>query len=112
MAARACAGNIRHMLRDAANGAGRAGPRSHAWSASEGEAPRLARSLDLESLAAERAAMLDRMQRLRDVLPSFARETERARSQAARLRVENKRLVEQVRALQARLERSSLPGHR
>lgn len=73
---------------------------------------RAAAPLDLDSLAADRAALLDRMQRLRTVLPSFARETERARSQAARLRVENKRLLAQVRTLQARLERDPVaPRH-
>lgn len=91
------------MQRDGANGAGTedrpAGPVGR---------ERVVALLDLDSRAAERADLLDRLQRLRSVLPSFARETERARVQAARLRVENKRLVEQVRALQARLEHDSV----
>ena len=52
------------------------------------------------------------MHRLRTILPSFAREAERARSQAARLRIENKRLLAQVRVLQARLERDSVATRR
>ncbi|MHB1808645.1 MAG: hypothetical protein ACYCU0_05040 [Solirubrobacteraceae bacterium] len=63
--------------------------------------------LEVELFASERADLLDRMHQLSAMLPSFAREADRARTQAARLRLENKRLLEQVRSLQVRIERDS-----
>jgi hypothetical protein len=49
----------------------------------------------------EREHLLERLQNLRKILPVFATELASARRQAAQLRVENKRLVEHVRRLQA-----------
>ncbi len=54
--------------------------------------------------AAEREQMLDRLQSLRRVLPVLAQEMAAARRQAARLRSDNRKLVEQVRLLRAGLE--------
>ena len=50
--------------------------------------------------ARDQEHLLDRMQRLRAILPAFAEELASARRQAASLRLENGRLVEQVRELQ------------
>ncbi len=47
----------------------------------------------------DREQLLDRLQNLRSILPVFATELAAARRQAARLRVENAQLVEQVRRL-------------
>jgi hypothetical protein len=49
---------------------------------------------------ADRDLLLDRLQDLRGIVPVFARELASARRQAARLRLENGRLLEQVRQLQ------------
>ncbi len=51
------------------------------------------------SEAWERDQMLDRLQNLRRVLPALAQEMAAARRQAARLRIDNRRLSEQVRQL-------------
>ena len=56
------------------------------------------------SEAWEREQMLDRLRRLRRVLPALAQEMVAARRQAARLRTDNRRLSEQVRELRAELE--------
>jgi len=48
----------------------------------------------------ERDHLLDRLQILRAIVPAFAQELATARRQAARLRVENRRLLEEVRELQ------------
>lgn len=48
----------------------------------------------------EREQLLDRLQSLRGVLSAFAHEATSARRHAARLRVENRRLLEEVRRLQ------------
>lgn len=50
--------------------------------------------------ASERDYLLDRLQNLRAILPVFAQELASARRQAARLRLENASLTEQVRELQ------------
>lgn len=50
--------------------------------------------------ASDRDHLLDRLHNLRAVLPVFAQELVSARRQTARLRVENGRLMEQVRELQ------------
>jgi hypothetical protein len=47
-----------------------------------------------------RAEAIDRLERLRSVVPVFAQEVVSARRQAARLRAENGWLIEQVRQLQ------------
>ncbi|TMK98359.1 MAG: hypothetical protein E6G34_12015 [Actinobacteria bacterium] len=49
---------------------------------------------------ASRAEAIDRLERLRSVVPVFAQELMSARRQAAQLRAENGSLVEQVRQLQ------------
>jgi hypothetical protein len=54
--------------------------------------------------ARERDQMLERLQKLRGVLPVLAKEMAAARRQAARLRTENRRLSEQVRQLRAALD--------
>ena len=48
--------------------------------------------------------MLDRLRKLRGVLPILAQEMAAARRQAARLRTDNRRLSEQVRQLRAALD--------
>lgn len=48
----------------------------------------------------EREQLLDRLQSLRGVLSVFAHEAAGARRRAARLRVGNRRLLEEVRRLQ------------
>ncbi len=58
------------------------------------------------SEAAEREQLLDRLQNLRRVLPVLAQEMASARRQAARLRSDNRKLVEQVRVLRANLDES------
>jgi hypothetical protein len=50
----------------------------------------------------DREYLLDRLQSLRTIVPVFAKELASARRQVARLRQENRRLVEQVRQLQRR----------
>ena len=50
----------------------------------------------------DRDYLLERLNHLRAVLPVFAQELAVARRQAAQLQVENRRLLEQVRQLQAR----------
>lgn len=57
----------------------------------------------------DRDHLLERLQNLRKVLPVFATELASARRQAAQLRMENQRLLERVRQLQAK---SSAPGRR
>lgn len=53
-----------------------------------------------DAIHADREQLLDRLHSLRSVLPVFAEELASARRQAARLRVENGRLLEQVCELQ------------
>jgi hypothetical protein len=53
--------------------------------------------------ATERDQLLDRLRSLRRVLPVLAQEMAAARRQAAHLRVDNRRLTEQVRELRAEL---------
>ena len=49
----------------------------------------------------DREHLLDRLHRLRGILPVFAQELATARRQAAALRVENRGLLEEVRRLRA-----------
>ncbi|HEX4838367.1 MAG TPA: hypothetical protein VFV03_07590 [Solirubrobacteraceae bacterium] len=70
---------------------------------SEAPAPRVA-AHELGSAAWERDQLLDRLRRLRRVLPALAQEMAAARRQAARLRTDNRRLSEQVRQLRAAQE--------
>ena len=56
------------------------------------------------SQARERDQLIDRLHRLRQVLPVLAREMASARRQAAHLKLDNRRLTEQVRELRAALE--------
>ncbi|MGC2372336.1 MAG: hypothetical protein WA484_00530 [Solirubrobacteraceae bacterium] len=53
----------------------------------------------------DREHLLDRLHRLRGILPVFAQELANARRQAAALRVENRRLLEEVRRLRAQHDR-------
>lgn len=48
----------------------------------------------------DREQMLDRLQHLRGIVSAFASEATSARKHAARLRLENGRLLEEVRRLQ------------
>ncbi|HEX3693737.1 MAG TPA: hypothetical protein VHU13_10385 [Solirubrobacteraceae bacterium] len=52
----------------------------------------------------EREQLTDRLLSLRRVLPALAQEMAAARRQAAHLRIDNRRLTEQVRELRAQLE--------
>lgn len=52
------------------------------------------------SRAGDREHLLERLHNLRTILPVFAQELAGGRRQAARLRVENGRLAEEVRRLQ------------
>ncbi|HEU0250035.1 MAG TPA: hypothetical protein VFR48_04855 [Solirubrobacteraceae bacterium] len=54
--------------------------------------------------AGERDQLLDRLRSLRRVLPVLAQEMAAARRQAAHLRIDNRRLTEQVRELRAELQ--------
>lgn len=61
--------------------------------------------------ASERNQLLDRLSSLRRVLPILAQEMAAARRQAAHLRIDNRRLTDQVRKLRAELEaRDHRPG--
>jgi hypothetical protein len=48
------------------------------------------------------AALLDRLQKLRNLLPAFAQETAAARREAARLRLQNTKLQTRLAELEAR----------
>jgi hypothetical protein len=50
----------------------------------------------------EREELLDRLQRMRAALPAFATDAAQARRKAARLRIENEKLIAEVRRLQRR----------
>jgi hypothetical protein len=56
------------------------------------------------SEAWERDQLIDRLRSLRRVLPVLAQEMAAARRQAARLKIDNRQLTEQVRELRAQLE--------
>ncbi len=65
--------------------------------------------------ASERDYLLDRLQHLRAILPAFAQELASARRQAARLKLENAGLAEQVRELQRHgtpMSHAGLDSHR
>jgi predicted nuclease with TOPRIM domain len=49
--------------------------------------------------ARDREQLLERLNKLCAILPIFARELANARSEAARLRVQNRRLIDQVEEL-------------
>ncbi|MEA2373695.1 MAG: hypothetical protein QOD53_158 [Thermoleophilaceae bacterium] len=51
------------------------------------------------------AALVDRLQKLRDLLPVFAQEAAAARREAARLRRQNTKLQSRLAELEARLRR-------
>ncbi|HEX5308493.1 MAG TPA: hypothetical protein VFW38_05360 [Solirubrobacteraceae bacterium] len=59
---------------------------------------------DKSAIASEREQLTDRLRSLRRVLPALAQEMAAARRQAAHLRIDNRRLSEQVRELRAQLE--------
>jgi hypothetical protein len=59
---------------------------------------------DAAAEAREREQLLDRLRSLRRVLPVLAQEMAAARRQAAHLRLDNRRLTDQVRELRAQLE--------
>lgn len=58
-------------------------------------------STSAASNASDREYLLDRLQNLRAIVPAFAQELASARRQAARLRIENRRLLDQVAQLQS-----------
>ncbi len=58
----------------------------------------------------ERDQLVDRLRNLRRVLPVLAQEMASARRQAAHLRIDNRRLTEQVRELRSQLEASAREG--
>jgi phage shock protein A len=55
---------------------------------------------------ADAAALLDRLQKLRNLLPAFAQETAAARREAARLRLQNTTLQTRLAELEAQARRS------
>jgi hypothetical protein len=57
-------------------------------------------ALQVPTESADRDQLLDRLQHLRGILSAFAQEAASAQRHAARLRVENRRLLEEVRRLQ------------
>jgi len=59
---------------------------------------------ELTSRAWEREQLTDRLHSLRRLLPALAQEMAAARRQAAHLRLDNRRLAEQVRTLRAQLK--------
>jgi hypothetical protein len=59
----------------------------------------------------DREHLLDRLHRLRGILPVFAQELASARRQAAALRVENRGLLEEVRRLQAQHDEHASTRH-
>jgi hypothetical protein len=59
---------------------------------------------DAATQAREREQLLDRLRSLRRVLPVLSQEMAAARRQAAHLRLDNRRLSDQVRELRAQLE--------
>ncbi|HEY2768260.1 MAG TPA: hypothetical protein VGI76_08385 [Solirubrobacteraceae bacterium] len=62
-----------------------------------------------DAAAADREHLLDRLQRLRSILPAFAKELANTRRQAAALRVENRSLQEEVRRLRRQAGDSGAP---
>lgn len=62
------------------------------------------RPLELRTDARERDQLTDRLHSLRRLLPVLAQEMASARRQAAHLKVDNRRLTEQVREMRAQLE--------
>lgn len=54
----------------------------------------------LSPQAVDREQMLDRLQHLRGIVSAFAYEAASARNRAAGLRLQNRRLLEEVRRLQ------------
>lgn len=71
---------------------------SHGLPGSQDSASPLTRSHSSEA-ATEREHLLDRLAHFRTILPAFAAEVASARRQSAALRVENRRLLEEVRRL-------------
>lgn len=63
--------------------------------------PRYASARQRPSDVADRDHLLDRLTHLRAIVPVFAQELASARRTAAALRVENRRLLERIRELQA-----------
>jgi len=57
--------------------------------------------------AIDREHLLDRLAHFRTILPAFATEVASARRQAAALRVENRRLIEEIRRLRRQRGASS-----
>ena len=69
--------------------------------------PRSARS-ELSLLAqADRGALLDRMQKLRIILPALLEEAASAQRESTRLRLENRKLVRRIAALETNQLRTS-----
>jgi hypothetical protein len=60
------------------------------------------RPVEVSMAASERDHVLDRLQRLRTIVPVFAQELASAKRQVAQPRRENRRLVEEVERLQRR----------
>jgi hypothetical protein len=83
--------------------AGNAADPPRALAALEGIGTQLGRSYPSQAEAIERDRVLDRLAHLRKILPVFAEEMASARREAARLRAENSRLLEQVGQLQRKL---------
>lgn len=67
-------------------------------------------SRDVVTEAWERDQLLDRLSSLRRVLPMLAQEMAAARRQAAHLRIDNRRLANQVRELRDELRGRDGPG--
>lgn len=69
------------------------------WVPSPGGPLRLSGHAASESV--DREQLLDRLQHLRGIISAFAQEAASARRHAAQLRVENRRLLEEIRELQS-----------
>jgi hypothetical protein len=61
--------------------------------------------------SADRDHLLDRLQQLRSLVPAFAADSASARRQSAKLRLENRRLLDQVRRLQREHDRTVGSNH-
>jgi hypothetical protein len=68
----------------------------------------IARDRGMVAQVREREQLTDRLRSLRRVLPVLAQEMASARRQAAHLRLDNRRLTEQVRELRAELQAREL----
>ena len=81
----------------------------HGLPGPQDSASRLTRSHSTAG-AIDREHLLDRLAHFRTILPAFAAEVANARRQSAALRVENRRLLEEIRRLRRQRGESSPPS--